>query len=284
MNIGIIGLGLIGGSIALDLHKRGFANNITGVDTDRDNCDKALALGIVNRIADLGTVARESELIIVSIPVNNIVKLLPVILDSMRSDAVLTDVGSTKKDICMAVEGHKNRRRYVASHPMAGTENSGPEAALQDLFNNKTCIICDREKSDEDAIRIVEKMYKVIGMRLVNMDSSDHDLHAAFVSHLSHITSFALANAVLEKEKDRATIFNLAGGGFESTARLAKSSPEMWTPIFFQNKDNVCEALDLYIKHIQLFKKYIAEENTEEYRNLMSNANSIRRILNKIEN
>ena len=284
MNIAIIGLGLIGGSIALDLDKRGFANRITGVDVRKYNCDKALQLGLVHKISDLDSAIKESELIIIAVPVNHIITLLPYILSNMKKDAILTDVGSTKREICQSVEGHASRSRYVASHPMAGTENSGPEAALKDLFNEKTCIICDKDKSDDVALRIVEKMYKILGMRLVYMRSSEHDLHAAFVSHLSHITSFALANAVLEKEKDRATIFDLAGGGFESTARLAKSSPDMWSPIFEQNSENICEALDLYIKHIQLFKESIAGKNSSEYISLMSNANSIRRVLSNINN
>ena len=282
MNIAIIGLGLIGGSIALDLQKRGFANKIIGVENNTDNAKKAVELGLVNKISDMDNAIRESELIILAIPVDSIIKLLPEILSKIHKNAVLTDVGSTKKDICKIIENHPYRSRFVASHPMAGTENSGPEAAIKDLFNDKTCIICDKNKSDESAVRIIEKMYKILGMRIVYMNSDDHDLHAAFVSHLSHITSFALANAVLEKEKDRKTIFDLAGGGFESTARLAKSSPDMWSPIFSQNKDNICEALDLYIKHINLFKKHISENNTAEFKSLMNNANAIRRVLMNI--
>ena len=280
----IIGLGLIGGSIALDLKKRGFSDDIIGADNNKENENKALTLGLVDRILETNEAIKEGELIIVAIPVNKITEILPDIMTRMNSKAVITDVGSTKKDICKIIEGHEKRGRYVASHPMAGTENSGPEAALKDLFNDRTCIICDKEKSDADAVLRIEKMYKILGMRLVYMNPNDHDLHAAFVSHLSHITSFALANAVLEKEQDRHTIFDLAGGGFESTARLAKSSPAMWAPIFRQNNQNICEALDLYIKHIQLFKKYIGENNYEGVENLMNNANAIRKVLIRITN
>ncbi|MDP4267299.1 MAG: prephenate dehydrogenase [Bacteroidota bacterium] len=282
MRTAIIGLGLIGGSIALDLRKRGFSDELIGVDKNIKNSEKALELGLVDRIAGLDEAIKISDLIILSVPVSIIVELLPYILSNMKKGAILTDVGSTKEAICKSVEDHPNRQCYVSSHPMAGTENSGPEAALVDLFNNKTCIICDIEKSNKKALNVIKKMYACLGMRIVYMEPAEHDLHTAYVSHLSHITSFALANAVLEKEQDSSAIFNLAGGGFESTARLGKSSPEMWAPIFNHNKENISEALDLYIKHISMFKKCIDENDSEGYIKLMRNANSIRRVLNNI--
>jgi prephenate dehydrogenase len=282
MKIAIIGLGLIGGSMALDLKERNFSTMIIGVEQREEYKMQAMELELVDKIMSLNSAISIADIIILAIPVNNILKELPYILTNMKDKAIVIDTGSTKEVICSSVDKHPNRRRYVPTHPMAGTENSGPHAAIKNMFDNKTCIICDEEKSDKDAIDEIVRMYEYLNMRIVYMNSFEHDLHAAFVSHLSHITSFALANAVLEKERDRTTLFDLAGGGFESTARLAKSNPEMWAPIFQQNKKNICEALNLYIKHIKMFKESIEEDNLWASKSLMYNANSIRRVLNKI--
>lgn len=283
MIVAVIGLGLIGGSIALELKANGFADKIIGVDSNKDNSSMALELGIVDEINDLDFSVNIADLVIVSIPVNSIIKILPTILDKAGIKTIITDMGSTKEGISGIVKNHVNRANFVASHPIAGTEHSGPKAAHLGLFVNKTAIICDREKSSEFALSVVEAMYKVLKMRLIDMDSASHDLHIAYVSHLSHISSFALGITVLDKEKDENTIFNLAGSGFESTVRLAKSSPAMWTPIFQQNAKNVSDALDEYIKNLQVFKNYIDNNQPDEAFELMHTANEIRRVLDGIK-
>lgn len=283
MIVTVIGLGLIGGSIALELKANGFATNIIGVDANESNASMALELGIVDEINDLDFAINKSDLVIISIPVNSIIKILPNILAKAGAKTIITDMGSTKEGISEVVKNHANRANFVASHPIAGTEHSGPKAAHLGLFTNKTAIICDREKSSESALNIVEAMYKVLKMRLIDMDSASHDLHIAYVSHLSHISSFALGITVLDKEKDENTIFNLAGSGFESTVRLAKSSPAMWTPIFQQNAKNVSDALDEYIKNLQIFKSYIDNNQSDEAFELMHTANEIRRVLDGIK-
>lgn len=283
MIVAVIGLGLIGGSIALELKVNGFAAKVIGVDSNKDNSSMALELGIVDEINDLDFSVNIADLVIVSIPVNSIIKILPTILDKAGIKTIIIDMGSTKEGISEIVKNHANRANFVASHPIAGTEHSGPKAAHLGLFTNKTAIICDREKSSESALNLVEAMYKVLKMRLIDMDSPSHDLHIAYVSHLSHISSFALGITVLDKEKDENTIFNLAGSGFESTVRLAKSSPEMWTPIFEQNAKNISDALDEYIKNLQIFKRYIDNNQSAEAFELMYTANEIRRVLDGIK-
>lgn len=287
MRISIIGLGLIGGSIGLDLKRKGFAREIIGVDQSSEHAKQAVELGLVDRIETLSQAATESDLVILAIPVGAMKNILPSILDLVSQQTTVTDMGSTKEFVSQAVDHHPNRGNFVASHPMAGTENSGPKAALEGLFAGKTAVICDPEKSDPTHLETVRRMYEVLEMRLVEMSSVEHDLKVAFVSHLSHITSFALANTVLDKEKNVNTIFDLAGGGFESTVRLAKSSPEMWLPIFDQNRDNVLSALDAYIDHMYRFRETIAalggpeSDEKQECLSLMRNANQIRRVLKK---
>ncbi len=279
MHITVIGVGLIGGSLALALKENGFADRVTGIDQNKNNAEKALELGIIDSIGDMDTALKESELVIVSIPVSTTTNVLSKILDKIGKNTVVTDMGSTKKAICEAIANHPNRKNFVASHPIAGTEHSGPQAAFKELFNNKIAIICDREKSSDFAVELIEDMYKKLNMQLINMDSVSHDLHVAYVSHLSHISSFALGITVLDKERDESAIFNLAGSGFESTVRLAKSSPEMWAPIFEQNKKNVSEALGEYIKQLQIFKSFIDNDDVGNLSNLMRTANEIRRVL-----
>lgn len=282
MIVTVIGVGLIGGSAALALKDSGFASKIIGVDNNQENIRKALDLKIIDESMSLESAIKSSNLVIVAIPVNVTTNVLLNVLDNINPETVVTDMGSTKKSICKVVETHPNRKNFVASHPIAGTEHSGPEAAFKELFIKKIGIICDQEMSESFAVKLVEDMYKALQMRMIYMDSESHDLHIAYVSHLSHISSFALGITVLDKEKDESTIFNLAGSGFESTVRLAKSSPEMWAPIFEQNADNISDALGQYIRQLENFKSYIDKKEYNECFKLMRTANEIRRVLDGI--
>ncbi len=281
MKICIVGIGLIGGSLAIDLKRRGFAEKVIGVDSNIHHQNIAMHSGLVDEICDLSSAVEQSDLIILCTPVNSNREILPIILDQIRgSNKVVTDMGSTKSGIAHVVSGHAGRERFVASHPMAGTEFSGPMAAMGKLFDYKHAIICDAELSADDALATVKGMYECLNMRLSYMSSAEHDVHVAYVSHLSHITSFALALSVLEKEKDEENILKLAGGGFESTVRLAKSNAETWAPIFLQNSAYLLEVLENYAEKIQLFKTHIEAKNTEALTELMIEANKIRKILN----
>lgn len=279
MRVTIVGLGLIGGSLGLDLRARSFATEVVGVDSLPAHCEKARELSLVDRILPLEDALHETDLVILAVPVNVIARLLPDVLTAAPASVTVTDMGSTKKNLCDAVKNHPLRSRFVPSHPMAGTENSGPNAALHGLFDRKTAVICDQDQSDERHLKVVEKMYQALEMRLIYMPSNDHDLHVAYVSHLSHISSFVLANTVLAKEQNATTIFDLAGGGFESTVRLAKSSPAMWEPIFEQNRENVTEALEAYIEQLKAFHYAMANGQSDKTKALMENANRIRPVL-----
>lgn len=278
MTITIIGIGLIGGSMALALKENGFADKVIGVDANEAHCQKALDLGLVDEIKVLEDAILQSDLIILSTPINVAEDLLPTILSLVHKQVVM-DVGSTKNAICKSVSENENRGRFVASHPMWGTEYSGPEAAVKGAFTGKATVICNKHESDKDAISLVEEVYRLLGMHLLYMDSVDHDVHVAYVSHISHITSFALANTVLEKEKEGDAIFELASGGFESTVRLAKSNAAMWVPIFMQNKENVLDVLNEHIAQLRKFKACLEKENYDYLRELIENANGIKRIL-----
>lgn len=278
MNTCIIGLGLIGGSMAMALRKKGFSENIIGVDSDASHCTKALELKLVDQVMSLEEAVSICKLVVVAIPVDATAKVLPEILDMINLQVVM-DVGSAKWEIGNSVEAHPGRGRFVASHPMWGTEFSGPSAAMDGAFIHKAAVICDKEKSHPDAVALVEQVYTLLGMHIVFMSASAHDIHAAYISHVSHITSFALANTVLEKEKEDNTIFELASGGFESTVRLAKSNPSMWLPIFKQNKDNVLDVLNEHISQLKKFKSCLEKENYDYLQQLMTHANTIKRIL-----
>lgn len=278
MVVTVIGIGLIGGSMALTLREKGLAERIIGVDANPDHAKRALELNLVDEISDLETAVKASKLVIVSVPVNATEKLLPRILD-MVDQQVVIDVGSTKEGILACIECHPKRARFVGTHPMWGTEYSGPEAAVKDPFNKKAVVISNKEESDADAVELVEQVYRAMGMHLLYMNASAHDLHVAYVSHISHITSFALANTVLEKEREEDTIFELASGGFESTVRLAKSNSAMWVPIFMQNRENVLDVLNEHISQLRKFKSCLERENYEYLQELIENANKIRRIL-----
>jgi len=277
MKLTVVGLGLIGGSIAIDLRKAGFATEITGVDLSSENAQEALQLGIIDRIETLENAVSHADMVIIAIPVDKVLNSLTRVLDLISDKTTVIDVGSTKKAISEAVGNHSKRRNYIPAHPMSGTENSGPTAALAGLFENKINIICDQEKCGPQHLALAEKMFQVLGMNIAYMTADEQDHSTAFISHLPHAAAFALANAVLAKE-DREIIFDLASGGFNSTVRLAKSSPEMWGPIFQQNKAYVVESLEVYIKHLKLFKKSI-ESDPEEMMALMKNANRIRGVL-----
>ncbi len=278
MRITIIGTGLIGGSMAIALKEKGFAHHVTGVDANADHAAKALALGLVDTILPLREAVSGADFVILATPINAAETLLPAILD-MTDNQVIMDVGSTKKMLCESVAGHRKRGRFVATHPMWGTEYSGPEAAVKGAFENKATVICDKTQSDADAVALVEEVYRILGMHLVYMNADDHDVHVAYVSHISHITSFALANTVLEKEREEDAIFELASGGFESTVRLAKSNPAMWVPIFMQNKENVLDVLNEHIAQLRKFKACLEKENYDYLQELIEHANGIRRIL-----
>jgi prephenate dehydrogenase len=277
--VAIVGIGLIGGSFALALRNKGLATHVIGVDNNIDHQQKALELKIVDEVLPLNEAIAKSKLVVLAIPVDAMVKLLPPIMDQLNDEQVVMDMGSTKGNVINAIANHPKRKRFVATHPMWGTEYSGPEAAVKDAFINKAVVICDSENSDEDAVQVVENIYKVIGMHLVFMEHEAHDLHTAYVSHISHITSFALANTVLEKEKEEDAIFELASGGFESTVRLAKSNPAMWVPIFKQNRENVLDVLNEHISQLRKFKSCLEKENYEYLQELIEHANGIRRII-----
>lgn len=282
MNLSIIGLGLIGGSLALDLRKSGFVSQILGVELSTKHQQEAKNRGLVDDIVDLEQALKDADLVVLTVPVDVIVKMLPDILSKIKLETTVTDMGSTKSEICKSVHNHPSRSQYVASHPMAGTEHSGPLAAVRELFANRTAVICDAEFSGPPHLRRVDEMYDVLKMRKTYMKSEAHDLHAAYISHLSHISSFVLANTVLDKERDVKAIFDLAGGGFESTVRLAKSSPEMWLPIFQQNSQHVIDALQAYISHLQTFHQSLVTQKYEDTRSQMKQANEIRRVLQNI--
>lgn len=279
MNVGIIGLGLIGGSIAIDLKRKGYAQQVLGVEADSVNASAALKIGLVDRIVQVEECVAESDIIILAVPVGAAARLLPQVLDMVDDTKTVTDVCSTKELLVKTVKDHPMRRRYVASHPMAGTEYSGPWAAMPGLFDGHACIICDPQDSSCDAVKLIEDLYTVLNMRTIEMSAENHDVHTAYVSHISHITSFALALTVLDKEKDEKHIFDLASGGFSSTVRLAKSSPDMWTPILSQNRDNILHVMDTYIEKMNAFRHAIADGDEEKVRDLIEDANRIRRII-----
>jgi prephenate dehydrogenase len=253
--VAIVGVGLIGGSMALALKEKGIAKKIIGVGRSA------------------------ASIIYVSIPVDATIPVMQQIMDMITDKQVVVDAGSTKAALCKALSDHPMRKQFVATHPMWGTEYSGPEAAVRGAFAGRACVICEKEKSSTAALELVESIYKAVNMHIIYMDAANHDVHAAYISHISHITSFALANTVLEKEKEEDAIFEMAGGGFESTVRLAKSNSAMWAPIFMQNKENVLDVLNEHISQLRKFKASLEKENMEYLIELMENANKIKRIL-----
>lgn len=279
MKISIIGTGLIGGSMALKLKEKGIAHFIYGIDNDQQHISKALELKIIDAGADLEQGVNNADVVIIAIPVDAARKILPGVLDLISDHQTVMDAGSTKAGIVNAVKDHPKRSRFVAFHPMWGTENSGPQSAVAESFSGKAGVICNKEESAEDALQTVEKIVEALDMHMIYMNAQDHDIHTAYISHISHITSYALANTVLEKEREEETIFQLASSGFSSTVRLAKSHPEMWVPIFKQNKENVLDVLNEHISQLRKFKSALEKENYEYLEELITNANRIRGIL-----
>jgi len=280
-NIYIVGIGLIGGSIAKDVKRLNPNLNILGIDSNPEHLEEALTLNIIDEKAKIQDLVH-ADFVVLSTPVDAGVKLLPEILDFINDETLVMDVGSTKRDICKAVEDHPKRRNFLATHPIAGTEFSGPKAAMENLFQKKTNIICEIEKT---AFKLQEKaltIFRFMGMRMRYMNPEAHDKHIAYVSHLSHISSFMLGKTVIEKEKNERDIFDLAGSGFASTVRLAKSSPEMWTPIFKQNKENVIETLDEYINNLIQFNDLLKQDDFESIFRDMKETNHIKDILKGI--
>jgi prephenate dehydrogenase len=278
-NIVIIGVGLIGGSFALDIKKLYPKSTIFGIDTNEAHLNEAIAMGVVDKASNFDNL-EQADLVIVAIPVDATLTVLPKVLNAVAETTIVFDAGSTKEDICASIKNHPKRRNYLAAHPIAGTEYSGPKAAIHNLYKDKTNIICEVE---ETAYKLQEKALKLfsdLGMRIRYMNPKAHDKHIAYVSHLSHISSFMLGKTVLDKEKNEREIFDMAGSGFESTVRLAKSSPAMWTPIFKQNKTNVIETLEEYIANLQNFKQLMENDNFSAVHDQMEAANYIKQILN----
>jgi prephenate dehydrogenase len=278
MRLAVIGIGLMGGSLAMSLKKKGFVSNVIGVDNNPDHQAEALRLGIVDEIRSLEDAVKLSDIIAIATPVNTAEMLLPLILDLVDQQIVF-DLGSTKEAVAQIASAHAKKGRFVPTHPMWGTEFSGPSAAQSDAFENKATVICNMEQVDADALLTIKRLYETLGMHIISMNATSHDIHVAYVSHISHITSFALANTVLEKERESDNIFELASGGFDSTVRLAKSNAATWVPIFMQNKENVLDVLNEHISQLRKFKSCLEKENFEYLAELIENANGIKRIL-----
>jgi prephenate dehydrogenase len=281
MRVTVIGLGLIGGSFALALRAKGIATEVVGVEANPLHAAKALELGIADSVLPLAEAIEGSELIAIAVPVDAIPQLAVKILNRVTEHQIVIDMGSTKGELCEIISQHPARSRFVATHPMWGTEFSGPQAATADSFAGRNVVICQKELSDVKAVEKVETIYRTLGMDVLEMDAEQHDLHAAYVSHISHITSFILSTTVLEKEREEEAIFNLAGGGFDSTARLAKSSAQTWIPIFKQNKYNVLDVLREYIHQLNLFRKALERDDYKEIEQIILRANQIKRVLQK---
>ena len=280
-SVAIIGVGLIGGSWALALKKHFSDITILGADNNQSHLEEALRLGLIDKAVDLDAAA-QSDIVFVSIPVGAASEVILSLLDKVGEHTLIMDAGSTKSALCQSISDHPNRSHFLAAHPIAGTEFSGPAAAKSDLFDGKLMILCEIEKT---AIRLQENIltaFQKIGMRLRYMDPESHDKHLAYVSHLSHVSSFMLGKTVMDKEADDRNIFDLAGSGFASTVRLAKSSPEMWGPIFLQNKEHLSHTLEAYISNLQKFKMLIDEEDLEALTSEMKRINTIEKILNPL--
>lgn len=279
MVVTIVGIGLIGGSIAISLQENGFATKVIGVDANKEHEKKAIRRYLIDEAMSLEKAVQQSDIIIVSTPVDVMLKVVPGILDLVNDKQVVLEVGSTQEKLLAQLKKHPNRKRLVATHPMAGTEYSGPEAAIPNLFTGKYTVIVDKEDSAADAVQIAEQLYQSIEMKIAYLDATAHDEHTAYVSHISHISSFALALTVLEKEKNESKIFELASSGFGSTVRLAKSSPDMWVPIFRQNRDNVMTILDEYISTLSQFRTMLIKKDYDGFYQKIEEANQIRKII-----
>ena len=284
MNIVIIGLGLMGGSFALDV-KSVISNSIIyGIDSSDLNLSNALELGLIDQAISYGDLFK-MDLVLIAIPVSHSLTVTPMVLDKINDDALVFDVGSTKETICEVIKNHPKRSNFLAAHPMAGTEFSGPKAAHKGLYLGKTNILCEFKKTDLKLRELALYIFDKLNMEIIYMDPKSHDVHIAYVSHLSHISSFMLGKTVIEKEKNEKNIFDLAGSGFESTVRLAKSLPETWTPIFLQNKNNLIIAIEEYVSNLNDLKKIIQNNDEQKLSSILNDTNRIKEILsNKLEN
>lgn len=279
MRVAVIGLGLIGGSFALALKAKGIATTVVGVEANPQHAAMAIELGIVDSVMPLQEAVAEAELIAIAVPVDVIPQVAIKVLNRVTESQIVIDMGSTKEELCEMISLHPMRHRFVATHPMWGTEFSGPQAATADSFAGRNVVICEKSRSAVEAVERVETLYCALGMDILEMEAEQHDLHAAYVSHISHITSFILSTTVLEKEREEEAIFNLAGGGFDSTVRLAKSNADTWIPIFTQNKYNILDVLREYIHQLNLFRKALERDDTVALREIITRANDIRKVL-----
>ena len=281
MRVTVVGLGLIGGSFALALKAKGLATSVVGVESSAAHAARAVELGIVDTVLPLAKAVEGADLVAIAVPVDVIPQVAIKVLNRVAENQIVIDMGSTKEELCEMISRHPSRHRFVATHPMWGTEFSGPDAATADSFAGRNVVICEKNLSAADAVDRVENIYRTLGMSVLEMEAEQHDLHAAYVSHISHITSFILSTTVLEKEREEEAIFNLAGGGFDSTVRLAKSSAETWIPIFMQNKYNILDVLREYIHQLNLFRKALERDDTEALREIIARANDIKKVLHK---
>ena len=277
----VIGVGLIGGSFAIDMRKLFPKSTIIGIDNSEIHLQKALELKLIDETSELSKI-NNPDIIVISVPVKSILNILPIVLKSVNNNSLVIDFGSTKKSICQIVKDHPNRQNFLATHPIAGTEFSGPAAAHEGLFEGKNIIICDKHKTDKSILELGLKIFNLMKMKIGYMDSDSHDKHIAYVSHLSHISSFMLGKTVMDEEKNEKNIFDMAGSGFESTVRLAKSSPEMWTDIFEDNKKNIIKSLDDYIENLAHINSLIKKDRFDEVESQLKSTNYIKTILKGI--
>ncbi|MFI3292925.1 MAG: prephenate dehydrogenase [Rikenellaceae bacterium] len=275
----IIGIGLIGGSFALSLKENKLTDKVLGFDASPANLAKALEIGLIDEVAEFDEGIAQADLIVLSVPVDTMPTLAIKVLNKVRPEQVVIDMGSIKEELCEVISMHANRKSFVATHPMWGTEHSGPQAAQRGAFKGRTCVICEKDRSYAEAVEMVEMIYTTIGMPVIYMDADEHDMHVAYISHISHVTSFALALTVLEKEREEQHIFDLAGGGFESTVRLANSSASTWVPILMRNKYNVLDVLREHIHQLQIMRKALETDDREALTKMMSKANTIQKII-----
>ena len=277
----VIGVGLIGGSFAIDIRKLFPKSKIIGIDKSEIHLQKALGLKFIDEISTVSKI-NNPDIIVISVPVKSILNILPIVLKSVNNHSLVIDFGSTKKSICQIVKDHPNRQNFLATHPIAGTEFSGPTAAHEGLFEGKNIIICDKDKTEKSKLELGLKIFNLMKMKISYMDSYSHDKHIAYVSHLSHISSFMLGKTVMDEEKNEKNIFDMAGSGFESTVRLAKSSPEMWTDIFEDNKKNIIKSLDDYIENLAHINSLIKKDRFDEVESQLKSTNYIKTILKGI--
>ncbi len=275
----IIGIGLIGGSFALSLKDNNLTDRVLGFDASPSNLEQAISLGLIDEVAEFEEGVSQADLIVLSVPVDAMPTLAIKVLNRVKPHQVVIDMGSIKEELCEVISMHTNRKNFVATHPMWGTEHSGPQAAQKGAFTGRTCVICEKEKSFASGVELVKNIYTTIGMPVIYMDADEHDLHVAYISHISHITSFALALTVLEKEREEQHIFDLAGGGFESTVRLANSSASTWVPILMRNKYNVLDVLREHIHQLQIMRKALETDDREALTKMMRKANTIQKII-----